>query len=237
MKWTEIMRVDPHDTDFEETAKPAALLRYMQTAANIHFREIDPAHKRLHESGRAFVLSRIAIDFHSPVKAYETVSARTWTSDSHGFSFIRSYDVLRGEERLAEATSVWALIDIKTHMPLRTTELPGEFENEDAATPVMPLRFSVPKDMPVLDTHRVVYSETDINRHMNNTRYLDMLTNCINMEKERPVGVSIAFLNEAPFGELLTLTGESCGGEYRFRTLRSDGKVNVEAFIRTKPRK
>lgn len=237
MKWTEITRVDPHDTDFEETAKPAALLRYMQTAANIHFREIHPAHKHLHEDGRAFVLSRIAIDFCTPVHAYETVSAHTWTSDSHGYSFIRSYDIVRDDERIAVATSVWALIDIKTHMPLRTTELPGEFESEDAAAPTMPLRFSVPKDMPFLDRHRVTYSEVDINRHMNNTRYLDMLTNYIDMKKERVTGVSIAFLNEAPFGDVLTLTGASDNGEYRFRTLRSDGKVNIEACIRTEPRK
>ena len=236
MKWTEQTRVDPHDTDFEEAAKPASLLRYMQTAANIHFRAADPAHKHLRENKRAFVLSRIAIDFHAPVYAYESVLSRTWTSESHGFSFIRSYDIIKDESTIATATSVWALIDIETHMPLRATELPGNFENESPAIPRMPIRFSLAKEMPLLGMHRVSYSETDINRHMNNTRYLDMLTDEIDMQRERVTGVSIVFLNEAPMGDLLTLTGEGKNGEYYFRTLRSDGKVNIEAYIRTEAR-
>ena len=43
--------------------------------------------------------------------------------------------------------------------------------------------------------------------------------------------MSIAYLNEAPFGEVLTVQRAFEDGRYYFRTLREDGKVNTEAEI------
>ena len=77
----------------------------------------------------------------------------------------------------------------------------------------------------------VRYADVDQNRHMNNTRYPDMYSNFLPLEGKRIKSMSIAYLNEAPLGDILTVQMAESGGLFYFRTLRSDGKINSEAEI------
>ena len=233
MKWTEHMCVDAHDTDFTETARPASLLRYMQTAANMQLRRLGPSNEELLNGGQAFVLSRIAITFRRPAHAYEMLDVSSWADAGRGYSFPRYYTIMRGDECIAEAASVWALIDVETRRPLRTTEYRPNFDYDAPITPDAPLRFALPQEMPACGTHRVTYSEVDFNMHMNNTRYLDMLTDCMNMRENEIRDVSIAFLSEAPYDSVLTIEKKAENGVTFFRTIREDGRINIEALIRT----
>lgn len=236
MKWSDTLYVDAHDTDFSEIARPAALLRYMQSAANMQLHTLGPTNEELFSKGQAFVLSKICLAFHRPVKAYEKISAHSWSCESNGFSFQRCFSITKDNETLAEAASIWALIDIETRRPLRVEEFHPNFEPDPPIFPDAPLRFRVPEDLNDLGVHRVTYSETDRNHHMNNVRYLDMLCNLMNMEELFWEKACISFLNEAKTGENLRIYGKTVGEEHFFKSLREDGKTNIEAYIKTKRR-
>jgi acyl-ACP thioesterase len=79
--------------------------------------------------------------------------------------------------------------------------------------------------------YTVYYSDTDQNRHMNNTRYPDMYSNFLPLDGKRIRSMSIAYMNEAPLGEVLSVEMAENDGFYYFRTVRSDGKINSEAQI------
>ena len=236
MKWSDSLYIDAHDTDFSEFARPAALLRYMQSAANMQLHTLGPTNEELLSKGQAFVLSKIAIAFYRPMKAYEQISAHSWSCESKGYSFNRCFSITKGKETVAEASSVWALIDIKTRKPLRCEEFHPNFEPDPPIFPDVPFRFQVPEDVKKLGFHKVTYSETDRNHHMNNVRYLDMLCNFMNMEELFFEKACISFLNEAKTGEELCIYGKSSGDEHFFKSLREDGKTNIEAYIKTKRR-
>ena len=96
----------------------------------------------------------------------------------------------------------------------------------------MPTRFRIPSHVnPVLVGDRLTeYADVDMNRHMNNTHYPDILCGYIpEISGNRVISMTLNFVNEAPLGERIKIYSGKSDGSYYFRTKRPDGKVNVEA--------
>ena len=71
----------------------------------------------------------------------------------------------------------------------------------------------------------------DINRHINNTRYGDILCGYIpEIIGSRVIQFEINYISEAPLGETVKVyMAKDDDGNYFFRTVRDGGKTNVEA--------
>ena len=185
------------------------------------------------EKGLAFLLSRFSAGFYTTVYAYDALTAETWGVESRGFSFNRCYRLWRGDQVVAEAVSVWALVDVESRRPIRVSEYTPGFDYEEMLTLDTPPRIVFPAASPLrlVGEHTVSYGETDMNMHMNNTRYSDMLCSAVSMTGKRIYRMSFNFLNEAKLGETVNIYSAHHGESDFFRTVRSDGKVNVEAQI------
>ena len=89
--------------------------------------------------------------------------------------------------------------------------------------------------MEVVGTRSIVYSDLDFNRHMNNTRYPDMICDFLpSMDGRWVTALSLSYLREAAFGDTLTVsraTAEGGGERYLIRTTRPDGAVCLEALV------
>lgn len=233
MKWTEKMAVDAHETDAFHAARPAAILRYMQSAANLQLYHCGPSTETLLSLGQAFVVSRMAVTFHMPVTSYDKLDVSTWSADtSRGYSFIRCYSVRHGDHLVAEATSVWALTDIRTHKLIRYNDYHCGYENDPAISVSAPLRFPMPESLDDIGTYTVLYRDIDQNHHMNNVRYLDLITDNLDMRRYTVKEASIVYVNEAPEYSRVRITRKIEDDVAFFRTFREDGKINIEARVK-----
>ena len=184
-----------------------------------------------------FLLSRIGVAEYEPIYAYENLRAETWAVPSRGYSFLRCYRLYRGDTLITEASTVWAYVEMDTRRPLRVEEYRPNFTTEPLSDFGAPDRIRIPHtDLPLLGKYTVRYADTDRNGHMNNTAYADMLCGFLDMRGKRVSRFSINYMNEAPFGDGLSVFGsEGEGSEHLFRTLRPDGKTNIEASITLQP--
>ena len=233
MIWTEEYVINGHDMDFNDVARPSALMRCIQESAYAQHRHLGPTLEELRQNGRAFLLSRLSACFYQPVYACDVLKTNAFTTDSKGFSYNRATQLFRGETLVGEAVSVWALVDIATRRPVRVSEGGVFFEPEPPISlPIAP-HIVFPKEIPLTEVgkHEVQYSEVDLNRHMNNTRYIDMFCHYLPMEGKRVASFSINYLHEAAFRTVLSVNLLPWEGKYLFRTLRPDGQVNVEAEV------
>ncbi len=245
-RYREAFPVRIHMTDENGHCRPGDMMRFMQEAAIMQLEHNHPTHAELSAKGRAFILSRISIDFFAPVPYFHTVEAETWPcSSSRGATFDRHF-VLHadnGATIAAQAASQWALLDMENKRLLRVEDCEIPFTDDAAVTPSIPLRFRIPKDavLEEVGTHTVCYSDLDINRHVNNTRYCDLYCDHLPMTDAsgtpvRIAALAIAFQREAAAGEMLCITRTAqpdAQGCYYIRTYRqSDGAVNTEAVIR-----
>ncbi len=225
-----------HDTGHNGEVHPSAICRYFQEAADGQMRADGPTYRELIAQGYSFVLSRLNVTVHRTLRAYDKVTVQTWAYDPpRGVSFERYYQMYRGDELVAEAASVWALLNLNTATLCRVGEVTLHYGTDE------PLPLSCRFRMPTMELEdagirTVRYSDVDINNHMNNTRYADMLCDFLpEIDRLHITGVQIHYVAEAPLGDTLTvrraMTEEDGHPVFWFETLRGDGSCNVRARI------
>lgn len=238
MKWHEEFEVNSHDVDFNGIAKASSTIRYMQEAANKQLEAVGPTTKQMTDDGKAFVLCRVSASFYAPLYAHDKVEVVTWAGKSErGVILPRCSQVKRDGVIVAELISTWTVIDIASRRIVRIGNELDKISVDETLELDMPPRFKIPDDVSLALTgeYTVSYGVCDINHHMNNTFYPDMLCDFISggMNGKRIIGLAISYLNESVLGETLKVyyANDEYEGKHYFRTVRRDGKIGIEAEI------
>jgi len=234
MIWTTPYEISSHDVDFNGVVTVTARMRYMQESANIQVREMGPSNESLREMGQAFILSRFSMDVHAPLHSYEKIQAKTWGAGNRRLLFQRCFTIEKDGKEVARAHATMGLLDIPSRKLLTAEHYHANFTYEpDFETPVDE-RMTLPKstdEMVYCGDFHVGYHVCDMNRHMNNTRYADVLLGHVNMDKKWVKHLTIRFAQEAPMGESIRVYKKEEGDVCLFRTLRQDGQLNAEAMF------
>ena len=234
MIYREKFRTTWHDTDCNRNLRPTAVLTYFEETSNLHLTAIGhPLDRIRDEAGLAFILSRLTMKFYKSIGAYSDIEAETWTCEGRAFSTQRSFRLLEGGERVAEAHSVWALVDVKERKPVKISSYDFGFEHEEAIELDAPSRVAVPKELEFskVGERNIYFSDCDYNMHMNNTRYPDMICDFLpDMASKRLSTLTLSFLHEASMGHTLSVyRAQKDESTYLFRTLDEDGTLCLEA--------
>ena len=225
------LTVDIHDVDFNGVARTSSLMRYIQSAAQNQLTLNGMSYEKLKESNKAFILSKMKMEFTEPVFAYDELVATTYPCDSKGFTFLRCYSLEKNGRTIGRAVSMWALIDTQTRSLVRVNNFDLKLQTYEPNSMTLN-RFILPSILTEVGTYTVNYADLDQNVHMNNTRYPDVYSNFLPLDNKRIRTITINYLNEAPRGARLHVKrAVDENGVYYFRTEREDGKINTEAEI------
>jgi len=216
--------------------RPSAVIRELQESANLCSEEQGPSEKELRDNGYAFVVSRMTVSIYDDIKRYEKLTSQTWAADIGGaFSYGRCYNILREGAPIVEASAIFALLDTNRGRPVKNGTVQLNYCTDEPLLLDVPSRMIMPPQdiFTLAGEHTVRLSETDANGHMNNTRYADMICDFIpDMNNRKVVRFTISYLAEAKLGEELKIyRAETEPGTFCFRTVRSDGRTNVEVEI------
>ena len=222
------------DTDINNVVGASGVLRYMQDTANRQMKGEGPSYDELLDRGLAFVVSRIRLSLYDPLYAHDEIESETWTTPSKGAIFNRCYRITKGGLIMAEAAACWALVGTKDRRIHRVGEVDFGYSEDEPLELDQPTRIRIPDDVPLrLAGERVVeYADVDVNGHMNNTRYPDIMCGwAAPMKGKRAVSMGINFRSEAPLGGTLKIYHGEDDGVHYVRTVKEDGTVNAEAEI------
>ena len=224
-----------HDTDASRRVRPSALLVYMQETSNRHVAEAGMSLDELRdERGLAFILSKIRIAFRRPLSAFEDIRVETFTCPSRGYASTRCFRILSGDDVIAEADTLWALVDINDKSLKKTEESGYIFDDEEPLVLETPARTRAPATVELREVGKrdILYSDIDYNMHMNNTRYPDMLCDYMPIDKVGGItGMTLSYLREAAYGDSLTVLRGEGEGCYYFKTVSSTGQTCLEAVV------
>ena len=225
-----------HDVDLNNHMSPASVMRLMHICADNQMRTDTPSMESVRDMGIALIMNRLTMEFQKDIDRGDHLLVSTWPCEASAFMMPRNYTITRNGECIAGAESTWAVVDIKTRRLLKSDRLDfsrytfgdrGPYEHE-----------SVPADakMEEAGVFPVYYEFCDLNYHMNNTRYLDMLCNFVpDIEKRFVTKLCLHYRNEAPLNSVITV--KRCIQENRvlFQT-EVNGKPNVDAVLYFKER-
>jgi len=183
--YTEIFTVRATDCDVNRRMRPAALFIAMQEGGECHARMLGLGYDAMMARGLFFVLARVHVRFDRAPRCGEKVVHRTWPGKSNRF-FCPRYHVFTLEDGtpLASAGALWVMLDTNERKIVspKTAALPFP-DTSDIPAPI-----ELPNRMPQLGqttrdiTYTPVYTDYDINGHVNNTRYIAWLCDTLGKE-------------------------------------------------------
>ncbi len=234
MKFSYTFRVSSQETDINGIASATAVMRYMQETANLGHEEFGPSMDELRASGKAFILSRAALDIYKPLYAMDEITVTSWLNEARGYGYNRSTVIERNGEKIAAMSALWGVIDIEKRQPIRVEEIKLGFgTDEDKLEVISPVRFRINGvELSDLGEYKVVYGDCDRNIHLNNTNYPRVFAGFIpNMLGKRITNLSINYHHEACLNASFKVYGGETDGVLMFKTILDDGNVGSEARI------
>ena len=178
--------------------------------------------------GKLWVVSRFYVEFKRNPKYLETVKVETRAGAKKAFVFPRyfSVDSLEGDN-LLKASSMWAIIDEKSRKLIIS---PGLDTPDCTKGDELPLPGKVhPKESSFVEKRAVRYSDLDTNRHLNNTRYIEMLVNIFPIgffAKKQLKSLLLNYTKEIRGGQIAEIYASS---DFTYVKVMVDGSVSFEA--------
>ena len=208
--------IDHIHVDCFGRAKPSVLLYFVQEAAGKHCSLLSVDRDALMHKHLFWAITRNRVQVTRLPRLHETITVETWPMPTTRVAYPRSvvaYDENRNE--LFRSISLWVLMDERT----RAMILPGKSGVVVDGT-LTGTELSVPhaiaaRPMESTVTKTVGYTLLDQNGHMNNTYYLDWVSDLLPsaFHREHPVQeFTVCYLNEALEGEEIHLSYELSDG-------------------------
>ncbi len=212
--WTENRRIRASDLTPDGTASVLALATYFQEAAGHHADALGVSMQEMLAQDQAWVLARLRMEIDRLPHWEEEIVLETWPSGLDGLVATRAFVVRDEAERtVAKGTSAWLVIDTERRRPLRPPSALYDIEVPDRPAPLdrkdddLPAPARADRDR----TFTVRYHDLDLNRHVNNVRYLEWALETLPpevLDERRCTGLALQFEAETTFGDPVRATAE-----------------------------
>lgn len=247
--WTERFPVRSYEVTPRGTASVPALTDYLQEAAGHHAADLGVSMQDLLAEGQAWVLAHLRLQIRRLPAWGDTVLVHTWPSGLEGLfatrEFLLTTEQADAEAALARGTSAWLTIDTERRRPLRPLKVLRSLE-PPPRDHALEHRFG---DLPAPDRcdseqrFRVRYHDLDVNRHVNNVRYLEWALETLPgdlLQSGRCTALALQFRAESTMGQDIHATAQIDRGgsrtDVRHRLVHAaDDRVLARATSRWTP--
>ncbi|MBQ6288805.1 MAG: hypothetical protein IJK71_06145 [Clostridia bacterium] len=219
--YDETFTLRPRDCDLNEKWRPSAVLETMQDAAGAHSILLGCGREELIRKNMVWVIARCEVHMDRYPSVGEQITVHTFPTPTRICFFPRYYVFTdaRGE-MIGKAGTLWLLLDTTTRRMLPPGDV-GKLipENKDLSIPMnLPATVGNLQGDEFVSEYRPVYTDLDVNGHVNNTRYADWLCNTLGidlMTEYEPEHIILNYNHEVLPGHVVTLHRILKGNEYR----------------------
>lgn len=203
-------KIPVQDFDFRNKLKLSALFNYLQDMAAEHAEIRGFGRADLEKYNLFWVLSWMKMEIKSYPVFGESIKIKTWPKTIYHLFAMRDFILYRenGEE-FARATSAWMPVNSKLMKVTRFEHLPIDFSynEKEIALDVLPSKIRPLKEKEGVFGKTIKYSDIDVNKHVNNQKYVEYMLDSFGQEDfEKAVNeITLSFLSEVKFGQKVEL--------------------------------
>lgn len=213
--YSESISVKSYDSDmFKEMSIPA-IMRYFQEIGGHQLATVGLPYEKMFADGAVFLLNCVDIHINRPIPLWQPLTIETWCYGVNGAIFTRNNRLKTADgEVMAEGSAGWFLVDPESHRIIRPKEYPPALGIPMAEIPLLSdgrVRIKRPEQGQKLCDRKVLFSDADYNRHLNNTKYAEIITDlCTDeLEKKRIRDFRIVYAGEARVGDTVEIFREN----------------------------
>lgn len=233
--YTETATVLNADADFRSLLKPSALLRYVEQVSADHARTFGMTDQFFKDHGVAFLVGKQALKFDRVPQRAEKLTLLTRAEASRRGSVKRITTVTDAEgKQVAMVDCRWIVVSLAEGRILREPGWTVEGFWNETVEGELPLQLHKCREgLTSAGEWTVRYSQCDLNGHLNNAFYLDLVCDALPLEVVRKGPVTFASINyhrEVPMGETVEVFyAPSAEGWYIIG--KHNGQTSFESYL------
>ena len=208
--YQEEFKIRASEIDSDQKATLPALCNLLQEIAGNHAQELHFDITDLRENKLTWVLHRLSVKIDRFPDWRETISIKTWPSSGDGLRAYRDFQILDKDNNvIGRSLSYWLMMNIESRRPVRIPKkiLQMAPHDTDHVLPIQDTDFTEIKAADHDQSFRVRKSDLDLNRHVNNVRYIEWALAC-RPDKDKPTDIDIKFTAESVLGD--TVNARCC---------------------------
>lgn len=225
---THVYRLTAAQCNAQRELAPAMLVQHIIEVATEHADALGVGFRQLANHGILWVLSRIAFEVKRFPRLGEEYSLSTWVESFNRHFSERNFEICgEGGEVIGYARTIWVAIDINSRRPANLSSF--EFLSEAVSSKECPIDKQSklhPVNPPQMcHPYRFQVSDIDVNRHVNSSRYVELIINQMDLDTYDRFFVSrfeIEFRHEAHYADDV----EVCS------VFSDDGKALISTIMR-----
>ena len=171
------------DTDFNLDVKLSTLFLYFQEVSSLHSEVLGVGKSETIDQDLHWIITRFHVDIIKLPRYGDKIKIKTYPGDNNKIFFYRHYIITdMNDNVMVRANSIWLIIDALTHQlkkdPFKGYSLPIHHEEGELDNPPK-INGEVTK---YLYTRKIKYSDIDLNSHLNNTRYIELIQDSFDLD-------------------------------------------------------
>ncbi|MDA3929879.1 MAG: thioesterase, partial [Prolixibacteraceae bacterium] len=235
--YSEKFIVRSYHVDINRKLTLQKLCSFFQDIAGNHTVECGVGWEIMQAENVFWVLSRLKIEVTEYPEWRDEITIKTWSNGLDGLLAIRNFQVIDSSgNELVKALSSWLMVNTKTRRLVRPEGYMNDFPLcNDRLFTDNPGKIAALKEPINFDSSPVLYTETDMNQHMNNVSYIDRIINSFSIDfvtKHKLSEFEINFQKEAVPGEILNVQQQEIGNNEFLNSIVQSEKG--KEMVRTK---
>jgi len=214
IKYQETFKIRASEVDFNQRATLPAICDLLQEVAGNHAQKLNFDITDLQEEKLTWVLHRLCVKMDRFPDWRESITIQTWPSSGDGLRAYRDFLILDANgNTIGKSLSYWLMMNTESRKPTRIPKkvlnmAPSEVEH---VLPVEKADFPQMENSEAQQTFEVRKSDLDLNRHVNNVRYIEWALACLS-DKDRINEIDMQFKSESVLGDTITVTAMKSSG-------------------------
>ena len=179
----------------------------MQVAAGLNADKLGFGYEQLTEKGFFWVLSRVILQWKGNVRFDEEIVIETFPKGVEKLFALRDFNIFSADgKNIGKATTAWLLMELKTLRPVLLRNDSFELPKADIEPAIaeVPGKIDEPEAKTFIAERKAVYSDIDVNQHVNNAKYLEYVFDALSAEMRSQLTnfqLQINYLREVKLGE------------------------------------
>lgn len=225
--WSHTTKLRTKDVNLHRRLRTSRLLEMLQEASIAHTEELGWGRERTLDRGFLWMVVMQRLEIERMPEYDEVVRVVSWPGETMHVLYPRHYRIedARGEA-IVRASALWTLVDTDTRQmadpEAHGVVIGGVVTGEEIALP----RLMRSEECERGARMTVPFSVCDLNGHMNNTRYLDVIEDHLTGVAEgwEIAGISVEYASEVRMGESLDLRWRENARSAYVEGLRGDAR-------------
>ena len=203
--------VNAYDVDLNNRLKLNALFNYLQETASNHADKLKLGFNDLIIQDLGWVLSWAKVEISSFPGFGETIKVMTWPKCRHKLFSMRDFIVTDDKEKtFFKVSTAWLMINVKTKRITDTRNLIQQiyYQPDQIAVIDLPEKMITGAERNILFTKKIRYTDLDINQHVNNTKYIELVLDSFTPDYHKVhilKSMTISFNSESFFDDELEI--------------------------------